>query len=247
MAAARENSRNAARILIESGADANYYERGVSPLSQCLKYGHLAIAKLLIQSGADINKKHLEQEMGSQREATLLSRYVRADRIVIVEWLLSHGADPTIPEPFETVPARYALFKPRILQLLCEYGANPNSADMHNTLLNHCIWQVEDKAQLFLNIALLLAYGADINLCHSLLQYASLHAACKINNNTLVAYLLNRGAHKDIKNDEGKTPLELVKNNPDLYAMLASNTLPSMPAEAIQAENELQKLKQKIA
>lgn len=85
-----------------------------------------------------------------------------------------------------------------------------------------------------------------MNYQDSQLGESALHRAAANNQTDLAIYLLHKGARKDLKDNIGRTPLDLASVYPDLYAMLASNIVPPISAEAIEIENALQKWKHKI-
>ncbi|XP_023339194.1 tonsoku-like protein [Eurytemora carolleeae] len=63
---------------------------GWTPLGDCMERGILAYVKLLVEAGADIDKRQPEDD-------TPLILASRAGFLDIIEYLLSAGADPTLP------------------------------------------------------------------------------------------------------------------------------------------------------
>ncbi|CAN5149841.1 hypothetical protein BH09DEP1_BH09DEP1_4320 [soil metagenome] len=205
-------------------------------------------AELLTSNCADVNVCHFDNE-------TLLERMSSTKTgLREVAWLLAHGADPDLCAK-EKIPRLAQLCRdsagPGVLNemiLLCMHGADPNTpTDSFGTSCLYSLIHLDDQAtNKFKMIALLIAAGADINTPRGD-GITPLHTACLIGRNKAVAYLLHKGAKKDIKDRFGKIPFDCAKYYPDIYSMLSSDILPPMPAEAIEAEKELQKLKQKIA
>lgn len=171
------------------------------------------------------------------------------------KWLLEHGADPDkcssglltpLHELCEAHDLKHfykAAFKE--MQLLCMYGADPNAHAVRTTFLIEVIRQSKTVTNKVAMIVLLVKAGAHIN-AQDIFGKTCLHWAA-IKMPKIVPYLLNRGARKDIKDFEGNKVIDFVKNNPDLYAILASDTLPPISQEALEAEKELNKLKIKLA
>lgn len=171
------------------------------------------------------------------------------------KWLLEHGADPDkcssglctplheICEAYDLKRFYKAAFKE--MRLLCEHGADPNAHAVRTTCLIEIIKQSKKVTNKVAMITLLLKAGAHIN-AQDIFAKTALHRAV-IKMPEIVPYLLNRGARKDIKDSQGNKAIDLVENNPELYVMLASDALPPIPKEAIEAERELNKLKVKLA
>ena len=85
--AARHNSVNVARILIDGGADINAKDRiGATPLHWAARANSLDIARLLIDKGADIEAKN-------NRDGTPLHWATRVNSLDIARLLIEHGAN----------------------------------------------------------------------------------------------------------------------------------------------------------
>ena len=85
--AARDNSVNVARILIDGGADINAKDRiGATPLHWAARANSLDIARLLIDKGADIEAKN-------NRDGTPLHWATRVNSLDIARLLIEHGAN----------------------------------------------------------------------------------------------------------------------------------------------------------
>lgn len=155
--AALRNQHEAARLLIERGADldAREFPDNAAPLHFAAMYGDLEMIRLLVETGADVEGKGDDPEVGVIGWATCFKQ-VRED---VAEYLLSHGAtlklwsaisldradavramvanDPALLAARMTrrhhrrMPLRHAAARnrPAIVQLLLEVGADPNAAD----------------------------------------------------------------------------------------------------------------------
>lgn len=246
--------------VVAQGADVNYQPESdtLPSLQSALFHGRFDVADFLVTHGARIPqyKTYFSADAGcwkhfSYMHSVLLTLHGTDEyKYQVIEWLLSHGADPDEEGTSGRTPLHDAAQYPQIALLLCRYGANPNALASNGLTpllkIFDRLYFPATRDNLIL-IASLLEAGADVNYQHLITKKTALHLAAQLNATQIVAYLLGKGARKDLKNEEGKIPLEIVDNNPDLYAMLASNVLPPMPEKALQIENELQKLKHKIA
>lgn len=89
-----------ARILIEARAEVNHVNgSGESPLRSAMRLNHLDIAKLLLESGADVQQRIVDSTSGGeQRRNTILMEtiwwYSLFKDLDAIALLLDHGADP---------------------------------------------------------------------------------------------------------------------------------------------------------
>ncbi len=155
--AALRNQHAALRLLIERGADLNRrdFPDNAAPLHFAAAHGDLETVRLLVEAGADINGKGDDHEVGVLGWATCF-RDVRQD---VAAYLLDHGATLSVwtaialdraddlramvaREPallaarmtrnqHRRTPLHHAVAKnrPRIVQLLLDLGADPNTPD----------------------------------------------------------------------------------------------------------------------
>jgi hypothetical protein len=208
-------------------------------------------AKLLLTKGAQLDAIYPGKEQRTLYEYFSKTKF----KLHHAKWLLEHGADPdkcssVLCTPLHEICEAYdlkrfykAAFKE--MQLLCEHGADPNAHAVRTTCLIQVIGQGKKVTNKVGMITLLLKAGAEIN-AQDICGNTALHTAV-IKMPEIVPCLLNRGARKDIKDSQGNKAIDLVENNPELYVMLASDALPPIPKEAIEAERELNKLKIKLA
>ncbi len=132
----------AAKILIDAGADLNYQNAdGSTALHTAAAFGNTEAAKILINAGADLNKQNNDGSTALHAAAFLC-------RVEIVEALLEKGADKTLKNkmgqtaletvelPFEDVKGVYdaigASLKPLGLKLDYDYikTTRPKIAEM---------------------------------------------------------------------------------------------------------------------
>ena len=94
----------AARRLIQAGADVNVYSKNdfnVAPLHSAASGRHVEICRLLIAGGADVNAK--------QRHGyTPLHAAAQHGDVELMELLLSAGANPSVPKDDGETPAETA-------------------------------------------------------------------------------------------------------------------------------------------
>ncbi len=204
-------AKNVTQYLLEKGADCNGVDdRGNTPLTLAAEFRHPEIIELLKQYGA----KPLDKSMNTQitlistarrgdfvsmKQAlssgalvngrnpageTALTVAIRESHFMIVEELISSGADPNLPGPYIGLgysPLHLAVFKPR---RSFEYGA---AAEIVRTLLKS---------------------GADVFSDKGYKRQTPLHIAVEMNNEIAVRLLIDAGAKVLTRDDDGKTPLD---------------------------------------
>lgn len=214
-----------------------------------------ALNKSQFKAAEFLTTHYAEVNVWFSQNETLLENILNSKPVLrAAEWLLAHGADPDFCAAGGITPLAQlcaiddveSVYDLKRMQLLCRYGADPNAGSVAGTRCLHSLMYKPDVItnKFELTISLIVA-GADINAPERE-GFTPLHIACESGMNATAAYLLARGAKKVVKNKDGKTPIELIKDNPDLYTMLAADALPPVPEEAIKIEKEMQKLKIKL-
>ena len=101
-----------------------------TPLYTALQYGHLNIAKLLLEKGADINAKNRYEKESSLHLAT------REKKEDLLEFLLSHKADPNINDRNGKTALHFAAMNDdlKAARSLVEAGAKGNILDGEESL-----------------------------------------------------------------------------------------------------------------
>jgi hypothetical protein len=251
----RHPSLKGAQLAVEMGADINYRPDSCfrNPLESALDEEEYEIADFLFAKGARLPARVIIRpcSRGKPLERAIIHSLVNSNYMEVrkiynnLSWLLEKGYDPDDAGDMK----RTALFdanRPKIIRLLCQYGADPNSVDENGW--SPLLRLYGDTPKHALKTAIVLAhFGADIHYQHPKSKQTILHVAANRGLIDVVAYFLIKGVNKQIQNASGLLPVELVTNNPDLTTMLLSDQLPHMPAEALRIEEKLQKLKQKIA
>lgn len=200
-----------AAYLIGKGADVNASGRGITPLQQLvvtrrLHLGHLphpagsgsmdsiALAKLLIAKGADLNARMTVSSQGdgyrnrlNRMGATAFLLAAKGIDPVMMKLLVSFGADPTIPTVENVnaleVAAGVAQFNP---------GEDAGTEDESLEAVRYC---VEDLKM-------------DVNwVDHN--GETALHGTAYKGFNRVAQYLVDKGAKLDAENVLGWTPLTI--------------------------------------
>jgi ankyrin repeat protein len=127
VAASRRGQTEIIRILLERFADAetptHLRECFQTALHDACQYGHLAVARLLAEHGAEVD--------GKESDATTpLNAASAGGHLDIVQMLLENGADINLPDYRGMTPLINAIMlgHPKIARLLIEHGA-----DIHRT------------------------------------------------------------------------------------------------------------------
>src|SRR5262245_850645 len=191
--AAFRNQHEAARLLIERGADldAREFPDNAAPLHFAAMYGDLDMVRLLVEAGADVDGRGDDPGVGILGWASCF-RQVRGD---VANYLISHGATLNIwaaialdkvdevrgmlarnPELLAAqmtrghhrrTPLHHAAARSRLrmVQVLLELGADPNATDVTGaTALTTAVQENVDPAL----ASALLAAGAKLDLLTAL-------------------------------------------------------------------------------
>ena len=209
--AATKGNLEKADSLLKAGANPNAAEEGrVTPLRQACYNDHTEIAKLLIDYGADVNKK---TEIGTPLMAAALSGNSN-----IVDYLIEHGAKVNLKSKFGTPIIGAALSgNVAIVRILIEKGAKINIQDNEGwTALMCAVCQNS-----YDTVKLLIEEGVKVNLKNSTgttaLELAidtrsrgikGLFNSGKIYSD-IISALIDAGANIDIVTFDGKTHLQV--------------------------------------
>lgn len=166
--------------------------------------------KLLLKHGA----KPVDKVAGAELNALQIS--VIQEKIPCFRLLLKAGADITVRnEKGESLLMLAAEFqRVKILKVLhSEFGfpVDEVNADGDSPLLA-ALRRMYSESSLTNIVKYLLVNGAEVNRRLAENGMTPLHLACKLNCLKIVKILLEYGADKDMKNHDGKTPVELTES-----------------------------------
>lgn len=193
----RKEDAQAMQMLVAAGANLNP-EKGMSPLFTVLNSDNLEMAKVMLQLGADPNKKH-----GSE---SLLHRAIRYEKADFVKLFLDHGATADEPKKRGDSNLQLAMAKEdlQFATLLIAVGADINRAGAYGrTPLIQAVEQVRPEL-----VSLLLRSGAKVNVANDAKDTA-LHIATRKADLGLMDLLLNAGADVNIRNQQKQTVLHI--------------------------------------
>lgn len=213
--AVRLDEEKVVRELLDQGADPNIGEAGYgeSVLSRAARNGNLRMVKLLVERGADVNRARFCEDDKPLHNA------VRDDRNAeMVRYLIRKGANVNEQGDEGGIPLFHAT--PQNTLILLEKGANPNfDFEFGNyTPLAMCFNnyrenQDPDKDRKIMEKArILIKYGAKINVKEGF-YLSALHQAINTGNPTLVQFVLEHGANPNIKDQEGRNALAIIKDD----------------------------------
>jgi ankyrin repeat protein len=201
-----------AAFLIEKGADLNdgslyiavemrnlaTYSNRPNPPEVDRRLTSLDVVTLLLERGADPNRPYTKTIPPRQAQgninvtpgATPLFRAIRSTDLVVVRLLMEKGANPSVKTKDGSTP----------LMVASGLGARRGGDEE--------VTEAEGRADPLDAIRLFLQAGADINSAN-LAGNTAMHYAAQTGANRIVEFLAASGATLDVKNKDGKTPLDL--------------------------------------
>ncbi|OQE20243.1 hypothetical protein PENFLA_c017G09099 [Penicillium flavigenum] len=205
---------NLTQLLLSHGADPNKDENNFTPLSFAAQYGQEAIARLLLERGADVDA--LCGWYGSALVAAC-----DEGQLKIVEVLLDSKADINTESELYGSPLEAAAKAGhwKLVTLLLEKGASPNSqGDGVDTVLQSAAFQGQEDI-----VRILLGHRADVNRQAG--RYGNaLRAASMNGNQKVVQILLDSGANINVEHERGTALIAAVeKGQCSIVKMLLDN------------------------
>jgi ankyrin repeat protein len=205
-----------AALLVERGADVNdgslytaiemrnlaTYSNRPNPPEQDRELTSLDVVKLLLARGADPNLPYAKKIPPRQAQgdivvppgATPLFRATRATDLTAIRLLIEKGARPAVANTDGSTP------------LMVAAGLGARRTGDEEFVEKAARADPLDAAKMFVDA------GADVNAVNdagnTAMHYAALTGATRI-----VEYLVGNGAKLDVKNKQGKTPLDLARQN----------------------------------
>ncbi len=210
---------DAVRQLIRHGADVNALEESMAqrketPLQMIAgdEAANLAIGKMLIEAGADVNRGdpdgdtplHVAALGGSARFAAML---------------IAHGARVDARDSAGKTPLHDAAYatSPGVAAVLLAHGAQAMARDKAGDTPMHLLRDGETAGDVNGFVALLLKHGADIQ-ARGEQGNSPLHAAAARNAIVVARTLLEHDADVMARNDAGETPLHAAASASSLRA-----------------------------
>jgi len=202
---------------------------GGTPLHDAAWAGEREVAAFLIESGADVNTKHL------QGASTPLHYAVLTNHPEVVELLLDHGADQKALYQKSQIALHLAAARgySRVATILIAHGADIKARDEAGaTALSEASWTGEAEM-----VTMLLAKGADVNDVNPETGMTALHAACSRGYVAVARALLEGGARVDVRDKSGATPLYLALQfqRMDVVDLLIRGNLPKAQSIDVKA------------
>jgi ankyrin repeat protein len=201
-----------AGLLIDRGADVNdgslyiavemrnlaTYSNRPNPPEIDRQLTSLDVVTRLLERGADPNRPYTKTIPPRQAQgnitvtpgATPLFRAIRSHDLVVVRLLMEKGANPSVKTKDGSTP----------LMVAAGLGARRGGDEE--------VTEAEGRADPIEAIKLFLQAGADINATN-IAGNTAMHYAAQTGANRIVELLADRGAKLDVKNKDGKTPLDL--------------------------------------
>ena len=172
----------------------------VSPLGAALGRGHLDVAQLLYEHGADVDVR------GALMRTPLISAVCQGHR-EIVEWLLCHGADPNLHTDIECfTPLHMAVWHRQleVSRILLQHKVDQNAPDRDGqTPLHRASYRGHIEVA-----RLLLEHGVDVNALDNN-RTTALHLASGEGYIDVARLLLERGADVNTQDTNGRTAFHI--------------------------------------
>jgi len=188
-------------LLLDAGArvDPQSHDYGSTPLMLAIMQGHAQVAAMLIDRGADL-------EVRNHAGMTALISAARQGRTEIVEVLVARGADLDAADSEGNTSLMLSAGRyPDIANLLLDSGATVDLKD-GNDLSAMAVAAVSGRSDL---VALLIRYGADVNLRSAGLT--PLHFAARDGHAEVARILISHGADANAQTLDGETAMQLAE------------------------------------
>ena len=194
----------------------------VSPLAAALNGGHLKIAQLLYERGADVDVQDIYNR-------TPLYYALSTGHLGIVQWLLNRGANPNVVDEWDgDTPLHFAAFygQAEVSRLLLQYQVHKNAQDKcGRTALHIASERAYVDIARFVNIArLLLEHGFDVNARDNS-RSTPLHSVSFKGHLDIARLLVEHGANIDAEDDKGRTAFQVAseRGHHDIAKLLSDH------------------------
>ena len=222
------NRHHLVQLLLEYGAKVHLQDWDqTTALHHASLLRDLDVVQVLLNRGANVNAVdnkgrtplHQVFEAGNYTDADsfgLVSRKGK-NRFGVAQLLLKHGATVNAGDEDQQTPLLLAsCFPDRIvIRTLPDRGANVNAEDNRDrTILRPVFLEAEDcSEEIFIDVAqMLIERGADVNTPNHEHE-APLHLASRLLSFEVAWLLRKHGACLSVKNKDGKTPFQLVRES----------------------------------
>jgi ankyrin repeat protein len=173
----------------------------VSPLGAALRGGHLKVAQLLYERGADVDVR-------GRNQRTLLEGASCSGHLETAHWLLNRTANPNVWDGDGWTPLLSAadFGHVEVSRLLLQYKADINAHGYKGRTPLH-------QAVVYINLVrLLLEHNADVNARDNSRNTPLLHAV-KDGHLEVACLLVEHGVDLDTEDDEGKTAFQVASDH----------------------------------
>ncbi|EAY04905.1 hypothetical protein TVAG_016770 [Trichomonas vaginalis G3] len=251
--ACKYNSDQIVRSLLEKKINVNSLNKGKNtPLHICARYNSFDVCKVLFEYKADV-------KIVNSKGMTALHKTVKNEAVDVASLLLQKGLNPNTKDSNNLTSLQHAVIKNRekICLLFLTRGGNRNTKDDEGKSLLHLAVKHDSQdvglmlieEGLDINVKdnkgitslmycaevgntsmakLLLSKGADVNSLNKENQNV-LHMCCIYNSFGVLQTCLEKYPHMNVKDKNGKTPLDIAKEkgNQEIIDVLNSYTDPT--------------------
>ncbi|KAF6841878.1 ankyrin repeat protein, partial [Colletotrichum musicola] len=199
--AAKKGHTDIVALLVENGAKKNVEDNNSTTLLHlAARYGHTETAVFLIKNGAD-------KEVYDGHQRTPLHWAAKGGHTDMVAFLLENGAEVNVKGSFGDTPLHLAAEgrHTATVTYLIEQGADKEAEDSTGRTPLQCAVRLKHEDV----VRVLVGAGSKIDVSGGILRTTALHYALTEGAVRAVRFLLEKGADKSSRNEDGKTPVEV--------------------------------------